>query len=81
MPTEASILSSSLVQKQFKYFVEKRPHIFETIHFTVDKPWRATTGPSHPFLCSMLKEFAVSMIGCEKYNMTAMSSEYLRNCK
>jgi hypothetical protein len=80
MPTEAAILSSSFVRPQFRYFVENRLHIFDTIHFTVDKPYRPATAPSHPVLCEMLRDWFVSIEGLERYNLTPPSINCFRNC-
>lgn len=79
MPTEASILSSSIVRKQFIYFTEFRRHIFETVHFTTDKPWKGRTGPSNLALCLMLQEWAGSVKGIDQY-MNPCKNDFLRNC-
>lgn len=79
LPTEASILSSSLRRPQFRYFAERRRHILETIHFTVDKPWRGQTAPNHAAVCDMLREWKASVAGMEAYGL-AVENDYLRNC-
>ena len=69
LPTEFAPLSSSLGSKDFQYFLENRLHIFETIHFTVHKPWRGRTETSHPALCQIFDEFAESVHGLEEYGL------------
>eukprot|EP00984_Skeletonema_dohrnii_P013681 scaffold5685_cov109-Skeletonema_dohrnii-CCMP3373.AAC.1 len=59
-----------------------QPWIYETVHFTVDKPWRRNTHPDHPFVCSMLREWNESMQGVEKYYdlVPPIENDYLQNC-
>ncbi len=82
MPTEAAILSSLLRKPEISYFNNFHPWIFETIHFTIDKPWRRDTRPDHPFVCSMLREWNESMKGVEKYYdlVPPIQNDYLQNC-
>mmetsp|Transcript_28625 Transcript_28625/g.43010 ORF Transcript_28625/g.43010 Transcript_28625/m.43010 type:complete len:364 (-) Transcript_28625:864-1955(-) len=82
MPTESAVLSSSLRIPVFSYFNKFQPWIYETVHFTVDKPWRGGTHPDHPFVCSMLREWNESMKGVEKYYdlIPPIENDYLRNC-
>ena len=82
MPTESAVLSSSLRIPGFSYFNKFQPWIYETVHFTVDKPWRGGTHPDHPFVCSMLREWNESMQGVEKYYdlVPPIKNDYLRNC-
>lgn len=79
LPTEASVLSSSLQQPQFRYFFERRRHIFETIHLSTAKPWRKSTNPNHPLVCDMLQEWKASVAGMETFGV-AVKNDYLRNC-
>eukprot|EP00985_Skeletonema_marinoi_P025193 scaffold18261_cov141-Skeletonema_marinoi.AAC.4 len=82
MPTESAVLSSSLRIPVFSYFNKFQPWIYETIHFTVDKPWRGGNHPDHPFVCSMLREWNESMQGVEKYYdlVPPIENDYLQNC-
>lgn len=79
MPTEASVLSSSLGRPQFRYFAEYRRHIFETVHFTTCKPHRAKCKIDDPVLCSMVQEWVDSMKGVEEY-MEPLEHDPLGNC-
>lgn len=63
MPTEAAVLSSWLRKPAISYFNNFHPWIYETIHFTVDKPWRRNNHPDHPFVCKMLFEWNETMKG------------------
>lgn len=82
MPTEAAVLSSSLKHEQFSYFNDFHPWIYETVHFTVHKPWRDDTSPDHPFVCRMLREWNETMHGVEKYYglIPPLKNDYLQNC-
>jgi hypothetical protein len=82
MPTEAAVLSSSLEREPFSYFNDFHPWMYETIHFTVHKPWRGYTMPDHPFVCSMLREWNETMQGVEKYYdlIPPLEHDYLQNC-
>ena len=82
MPTEAAVLSSSLKRATFSYVNNFHPWVYETVHFTVDKPWRIGTHPSHPFVCSLLREWNETMRGVEKYydRIPPIGNDYLQNC-
>ena len=82
MPTEAAVLSSWLRKPAISYFNNFHPWIYETIHFTVDKPWRRNNHPDHPFVCKMLFEWNETMKGVEKYYdiLPPIENDYLRNC-
>ena len=68
MPEEFSMLSSTFGRDQrWDYYTKNRPFIYQTIHFTVDKPWRAATSNNHEFVCSMLRDWFDSVEGIEKY--------------
>jgi len=79
MPIEAAILSSSLRRRRFRYFAERRRHIFETVHFTMDKPWRGKTQPGEEIICDMLREWKTSVDGMEAYGIK-VENDFLRNC-
>eukprot|EP00804_Cyclotella_cryptica_P013151 CCRYP_006964-RA/>CCRYP_006964-RA protein AED:0.27 eAED:-0.46 QI:0/-1/0/1/-1/0/1/0/210 len=67
MPSEASILSSVLNDGRWDYYNKRRPFIYQTVHFTVHKPWRAQTVTNHNFTCLMLREWFASVQGIKKY--------------
>jgi len=81
LPTEAAALSSSIARSpKFQYFIRFRKHIFETVHFTVDKPWLKSTCPSHPFLCELLREWKASVANIMEYGIDEIQHNYLREC-
>ena len=82
MPTESAVLSSSLTNPIHAYYSTFHPWIYETIHFTTDKPWRGNTAPDHWFVCKMLREWNETMLGIEKYYhlVEPLKNDYLRNC-
>ncbi|KAL7541498.1 hypothetical protein ACHAXR_010975 [Thalassiosira sp. AJA248-18] len=82
MPTEAAVLSSSLKLAEFSYVNNFHPWVYDTVHFTVDKPWKIGTHPSHPFVCSLLREWNETMRGVEKYYalIPPIKNDYLQNC-
>ena len=80
MSSTASILSSRLVQSDVSYFVRHRPHVIETVHFTVDKPWREITAPNDFSVCKMLKEWQESVMGAVEAGLDPFPADYLRNC-
>ena len=83
MPTEAAVLSSSLAGGgNFEYFNKFRPWIYQTVHFTVHKPWRYNHKVSHPFLCTLFREWNESMHGIEEYYdiIEPLENKYLENC-
>jgi hypothetical protein len=77
MPTESSLLTSRLKFEQFEYWNKFRRHIYETIHFTVHKPWKTRT--DHPVVCDFLREWNDSMEGIERFNIS-LYKENLGNC-
>mmetsp|Transcript_3717 Transcript_3717/g.10240 ORF Transcript_3717/g.10240 Transcript_3717/m.10240 type:complete len:384 (+) Transcript_3717:30-1181(+) len=78
LPTESAVLSSSIPIKGFQYYVTHRSHLFETVHFTTDKPWRGRTAPTHWFLCQVMREFNQSMEGMT--GLPPIANDYLRAC-
>lgn len=82
LPTEAAVLSSSLTtvkEPSFDYYSKYRPWIYQTVHFTSQKPWKPETHPKHTFLCSLLLEWKDSISGIEKtYHYP--TNDFLKNC-
>lgn len=70
MPTEAAVLSSSLDNGGglFGYYSKYHPYVYQTVHFTVHKPWRDSTKTQNSFICLLLLEWAESVGGIEKYD-------------
>jgi len=81
MPTEASVLISSIATKQLRYFTEFRQHIFETVHFTTAKPWKKDTDPTHDRIeCGFRREYSDSFEGIENYGFYPIRTKFLRDC-
>jgi hypothetical protein len=68
LPTEAAVLSTRLAKPDFRYFVTCRRHIFETIHFTGNKPWDQRGKASNPIVCDFLREWYESIDGIEMFH-------------
>ena len=79
MPVGSAFRSDSLDDSDSKYFWRHRNHIFETIHFTTQKPWLGRTNPRKRCLCEALLEWRLSVEGLERYNLT-VGNDYLRRC-
>lgn len=84
MPTEAAVLSSTLEHEggQFDYYSKFRPWIYQTVHFTVHKPWRNKMETNNPTICKLLREWNESMTGIEDYYNTIppLQNDYLKSC-
>lgn len=82
MPYGASVLSSAVKREpSLKYFARHRTASIETVHFTVDKPWKTRTKTSDPDVCRFLLEWnrsvaeAVSIPG-----MPPLTHDYMAEC-
>ena len=79
MPAQSSLLSSRVVRKEYEYWGYFRRHIYETVHFTVHKPYRQNTRTTNLILCDFLSEWKGSMEGIEQFNQS-LSENYLLDC-
>ena len=94
MPSEAAVLTSSLREsKAFDYYNKYRPWVYQTVHFTVKKPWRSShfftkkenstrVKQTHPFICSLLREWNESVRGIEEYYdiIPPLENDYMASC-
>jgi len=76
----ASVLSSDLrrVDKN-EYFWKYRNEAIETIHFTVDKPWKGKTAATQPILCAAFEEWLESIADAPKEKLKKLPN-ILRKC-
>ena len=80
MPYGNSILSSDLRLERNLYFWKFRNRRIETVHLTIDKPWRARRGKPDPVICEVLWEWNRSVTGIGEYGVAPLRSDYLRDC-
>ena len=82
MPIEASVPSSALRGESFSYFNKFHPEVYETVHLTLDKPWRGGAKPDHPFICSLLREWNETMVGLNEYRdlVPPIRNNFLEKC-
>lgn len=77
----ASVLSSDLKRvRNNDYFWKYRNKAIETVHFTTEKPWKGKTGPRHPILCRLMKDWLESVSSAPKNELPELP-HVLRNCK
>ena len=79
MPAQSSLLSSRVVRNEYEYWGYFRRHIYETVDFTVHKPYRGNTRATNLILCDFLLEWKGSMEGIEQFNQS-LSENYLLAC-
>lgn len=79
LPTEFAALTSSFGLDDFQYFLEHRRHLFETVHFTLHKPWRRETSSKDPILCDFFAEFRESVKDLHQHGL-AIRNDYMRDC-
>jgi hypothetical protein len=80
MSSTALILISRLGSSNVSYFVCHKPHLIETVHFTIHNPWQEGTAPAADYgVCKMLKEWHESIIGALEAGLDPLP-DYLRNC-
>jgi len=80
MPYGNSILSSDLRLERNLYFWKFRNSRIETVHLTVDKPWRRVRGKLDPVICEVLWEWNRSVTGIEEYGLGPLRYDYLGDC-
>lgn len=96
MPPESSVPTSSLGEGgSFEYYNRFRPWMYQTVHFTSEKPWRlnhfqyankqnrTVPKPITPFLCKILREWKESVHGIEEYydRIPPLEFDYFAQCK
>mmetsp|Transcript_21775 Transcript_21775/g.35647 ORF Transcript_21775/g.35647 Transcript_21775/m.35647 type:complete len:352 (-) Transcript_21775:129-1184(-) len=95
MPSESAVLTSSLIESDtFDYYNKYRPQVYQTVHFTVKKPWQksyfeAKRGnvtvykPVPEIICKMLWEWNESARGIEEYydDIPPLEYDYLARCR
>lgn len=81
LPSYASVISSKLKQNRYRYWVQHRRELLETVHFTSVKPWKKFA-TNERVLCDFLREWQQSVEGMDRYypRLSPIPSDYLRNC-
>jgi alpha-N-acetylglucosamine transferase len=80
MPYGNSVLSSDLRLENNLYFWKFRNSRIETVHLTVDKPWRKNRAGAAPVICEVLQEWKTSVAGIEDYGVGPLPYDYLEGC-
>ena len=96
MSTGDAVLISSLQTARMRYFWLHRNHVFSTVHLTTAKPWGSKCKPKSPLsrckpkspvACDVLREWALSVQGLEKYDLpeqyrdvASSTPAYLEHC-
>uniref|UniRef100_A0A7S2URK8 Hexosyltransferase n=1 Tax=Attheya septentrionalis TaxID=420275 RepID=A0A7S2URK8_9STRA len=83
MPIESAPLSSYLSREKnpMRYFKRFRPHIIETVHFTVHKLYRKGSTGSDSFLCDMFQEWFESLQGMDdNFYQEVIQFDHFQEC-